>query len=176
MNRRVANMTRVISRHMGKALRIMVAALAFLAANRLSWLYGLCQGDTTADKLAVLLAHMDIAFATAVPSLYFEDIKAGCVAAFVAAVLMYLHSLDKKKLRHGREFGSARWGTAADIRPYVNPAFRDNVILTNTEFLTMESRPKNPKYARNKNCLILGGSGSGKTRYYLKPSAPVRAA
>ena len=83
---------------------------------------------------------------------------------------MYLKSKNAKKYRHGLEYGSARWGTREDIAPYVDPVFQNNVILTKTESLTMNSRPKDPKTARNKNVLVIGGSGSGKTRFWLKPN------
>ena len=83
---------------------------------------------------------------------------------------MYLKSKNAKKYRHGNEYGSARWGNAKDIEPYMAPKFEDNIILTQTERLTMNSRPKDPKTARNKNVLIVGGSGSGKTRFWIKPN------
>ncbi len=98
-----------------------------------------------------------------------------CAAAAGLRLAVYLKSKNAKKYRHGMEYGSARWGTHEDIAPYIDPVFQNNVILTKTESLTMNSRPKDPKTARNKNVLVIGGSGSGKTRFWLKPSAPVRA-
>ncbi|WP_147553956.1 hypothetical protein [Christensenella timonensis] len=94
-----------------------------------------------------------------------------------AALLLVLYAKRKnaKKYRKGEEYGNARWGTPADIKPFMDAAPRKNVILTQTEGLTLNDRPKNPKYARNKNVVVYGGSGSGKTRFFLKPSAPVRA-
>ena len=89
--------------------------------------------------------------------------------------MVYFKGKNAKKYRKGIEYGSARWGSAEDIKPYVDSTFANNVILTQTERLTMNSRPKDPKTARNKNVLVVGGSGSGKTRFFVKPSAPVRA-
>ena len=102
---------------------------------------------------------------------------AGVGIAIAAAIRLgvYVKGKNAKKFRKNMEYGSARWGTAEDIRPYVDPVFENNIILTQTESLTMNNRPTDPKTARNKNVLIIGGSGSGKTRFWLKPSAPVRA-
>ena len=91
------------------------------------------------------------------------------------ALPIYVKGKNAKKYRKGAEYGSARWGNAEDIKPYIDPDFQNNIILTQTERLTMNSRPKQPKYARNKNVVVIGGSGSGKTRFFVKPSAPVRA-
>ena len=143
---------------------------AFYFANRLSWLYGFCSGNTEAERIMVLFANMDMAFSIGLPSFKLADMGAGVLAAAVTGAVLYLHEADARKYRHGTEFGSARWGTRDDIKPYINPVFRDNVILTQTERLTMESRPKNPKYARNKNSLVIGGSGSGKSRFFVKPN------
>ena len=99
----------------------------------------------------------------------------GLAGAVLLKGIVYVKGKNAKKFRQGVEYGSARWGTREDIAPYVDPVFQNNVILTKTESLTMNSRPKNPKTARNKNVLVIGGSGSGKTRFWLKPSAPVRA-
>ena len=148
----------------------IITLAAFYYGNRLTWLYGYCYGTNQAQRLMVLLSNADMIFTIGLPSIAVKDILSGLAAALIAGAVLYLHELDARKYRHGTEFGSARWGTAADIKPYINPVFRDNVILTKTERLTMESRPKNPKYARNKNCVIIGGSGSGKSRFFLKPN------
>lgn len=110
------------------------------------------------------------AFASVLPSFHFFDLAVGVAVAAALRTAVYLKSLDRKKYRKGVEYGSARWGTKKDIAPFIDKEFKNNVILTGSEFLTMESRPKNPAYARNKNCLIIGGSGSGKTRGWLKPN------
>lgn len=99
----------------------------------------------------------------------------GIVCGCGLRLAVYLRGKNAKKYRHNEEYGSARWGNAQDIAPFVAPKFEDNIILTQTERLMMSNRPANPKNARNKNVLIVGGSGSGKTRFWIKPSAPVRA-
>ena len=151
-------------------MHCIIMLSAFYLGNRLSWLYGFCYGNTEEERLMVLIANIDIVFSIGALSFKPTDILVGVLAASIAGAAIYLHETEARKYRHGREFGSARWGTKADIKPYINPVFRDNLILTQTERLTMESRPKNPKYARNKNCLIIGGSGSGKSRFFLKPN------
>ena len=110
------------------------------------------------------------AFSRIIPSVHPFDLLTGIIAAAVLRLMVYVKSLDAKNYRRGVEYGSARWGTKKDIAPFIDKDFKNNVILTGSEFLTMESRPKNPAYARNKNCLIIGGSGSGKTRGWLKPN------
>ena len=109
------------------------------------------------------------------PSFHPLDLLVGLCCGAGLRLAVYLKGKNAKKYRHGSEYGSARWGNAKDIEPYVAPKFEDNIILTQTERLTMSSRPKDPKTARNKNVLIVGGSGSGKTRFWIKPSAPVGA-
>lgn len=153
-----------------RILHIIAVLTAFYLGNRLSWLYGFCYGSSQAERMMALFANMDLVFSISFPSFNPVDLGMGILTALIAGAILYLHETDARKYRHGREFGSARWGTRADIKPYINPVFRDNVILTNTERLTMESRPKNPKYARNKNCLVIGGSGSGKSRFFVKPN------
>ena len=103
-------------------------------------------------------------------SFHFTDISIGAIGALAVKGILYLRSKNAKKFRKGIEYGSARWGTAEDIKPYIDKNFYDNILLTNTERLTMNSRPKNPKFARNKNVLVIGGSGSGKTRFFVKPN------
>ena len=116
-----------------------------------------------------------LAFQNPFPSLHLQDITVGIIGASAFRLVVYFKGKNAKKFRQGEEYGSARWGTAKDIEPFIDPVFENNVLLTQTERLTMNSRPKHPKYARNKNVIVIGGSGSGKTRFYVKPSAPVRA-
>ena len=104
------------------------------------------------------------------PSFIPFDLLIGIVCGAALKLAVYIKGKNAKKYRHNVEYGSARWGTHADIEPYMDPVFANNVILSQTERLTMSSRPKNPKYARNKNILVVGGSGSGKTRFVLKPN------
>ena len=104
------------------------------------------------------------------PSIYLVDILTGIVVAAIIKFIIYTKGKNAKKFRQGREYGSARWGTAKDIQPYMDEKFQNNILLTQTERLTMNGRPANPKYARNKNVLVIGGSGSGKTRFYVKPN------
>ena len=110
------------------------------------------------------------AFSNPMPSFIPFDLLIGIVCGAALKLAVYIKGKNAKKYRHNVEYGSARWGTHADIEPYMDPVFANNVILSQTERLTMSSRPKNPKYARNKNILVVGGSGSGKTRFVLKPN------
>ena len=142
---------------------------------KLGTAYRLAAGSDFAHKLLGLGQTIGAAFADFAPGLAPFDWLVGIVGAVAFRLLIYFKSKNAKKYRHGLEYGSARWGTREDIAPYVDPVFQNNVILTKTESLTMNSRPKDPKTARNKNVLVIGGSGSGKTRFWLKPSAPVRA-
>lgn len=126
-----------------------------------------------ADMSAKLLSIGDgfaAAFANAAPSFHPADLVFGIAGAAIIRLAVYIKGRNAKKYRKGIEYGSARWGGAADIKPYVDPVFENNVILTQTERLMMSSRPKQPKYARNKNVLVIGGSGSGKTRFFVKPN------
>ena len=113
--------------------------------------------------------------ANAAPSFHLFDLAVGMVGAVALRLMVYCKSKNAKKYRKGVEYGSARWGGPKDIAPYIDPVFDNNILLTQTERLTMNNRPKDPKTARNKNVLVIGGSGSGKTRFFVKPSAPVRA-
>ena len=132
-------------------------------------------GTDASEKFLSLFSVLPGALQSFWPSLHPLDLLVGLCCGGGLRLAVYLKSKNAKKYRHGMEYGSARWGTHDDIAPYIDPVFQNNVILTQTERLTMSSRPKNPKYARNKNVLVIGGSGSGKTRFWLKPSAPVRA-
>ncbi len=127
-------------------------------------------GADFGEKILGLTDGFSIAFAVPFPSFYPTDLLIGLAIGGLLRLIIYVRSKNAKKYRKGIEYGSARWGNAKDIEPYVDPAFQNNVILTQTERLTMNSRPKDPKTARNKNVLIVGGSGSGKTRFWLKPN------
>lgn len=118
----------------------------------------------------IMVGFSDIGTLSYIPSLNPKDLLAGFSVAGLVKLIVYSKGKNKKKYRQGKEYGSARWGESKDIAPYIDPKFENNVLITNTERLTMNSRPKNPKYARNKNVLVIGGSGSGKTRFYVKPN------
>ncbi|HGH8839106.1 TPA: VirD4-like conjugal transfer protein, CD1115 family [Streptococcus pyogenes] len=125
-------------------------------------------GGDIIDRLMVGIS--DIGTLSYIPSLNPRDLLVGILVAAIVKLIVYSKGKNKKKYRQGKEYGSARWGESKDIAPYIDPKFENNVLITNTERLTMNSRPKNPKYARNKNVLVIGGSGSGKTRFYVKPN------
>ncbi|WP_224212560.1 VirD4-like conjugal transfer protein, CD1115 family [Streptococcus agalactiae] len=118
----------------------------------------------------IMVGISDIRTLSYIPSLNPRDLLVGISVAATVKLIVYSKGKNKKKYRQGKEYGSARWGESKDIAPYIDPKFENNVLITNTERLTMNSRPKNPKYARNKNVLVIGGSGSGKTRFYVKPN------
>ncbi|WP_330609734.1 MULTISPECIES: VirD4-like conjugal transfer protein, CD1115 family [Lachnospiraceae] len=145
-------------------------ALAAFYADRAFFLYWNSPGEDMGNKLLYAMEHADRIFAGFVLSNNWKDLLAGIVVAVVLKVLVWQKQADAKKLRKGIEYGSARWGTAEDIKPYMSEDPWMNIPLTATEALTMESRPKQPKYARNKNIVVIGGSGSGKTRFFVKPS------
>lgn len=130
----------------------------------------LAPGLDASEKFLHLSQGFTEAFSSAAPSLHLLDLLAGIAGAIIVRLAVYAKGKNARKYRKGIEYGSARWGTAADIAPYVDPVPDWNIPLTQTEKLTMSSRPKNPKYARNKNILVIGGSGSGKTRFFVKPS------
>ncbi len=131
----------------------------------------LSTGKNASEKmLSFFTEGLGVAFENVMPSLVPFDLLIGALIGGAFRLIMYIRAKNAKKFRHGREYGSARWGTQADIEPFKDPTFKNNVILTATESLTMESRPKAPKYARNKNVLCVGGSGSGKTRFFIKPN------
>ncbi|HGI3164700.1 TPA: VirD4-like conjugal transfer protein, CD1115 family [Streptococcus agalactiae] len=125
-------------------------------------------GGDIIDRIMVGIS--DIGTLSYIPSINPRDLLVGISVAALVKLIVYSKGKNKKKYRQGKEYGSARWGESKDIAPYIDPKFENNVLITNTERLTMNSRPKNPKYARNKNVLVIGGSGSGKTRFYVKPN------
>ena len=130
----------------------------------------LVPGADLSGKVLSLADGFSAAFTNPLPSLARMDLLIGIVGAVLIRLIVYVKGKNAKKYRKGIEYGSARWGTAEDIKPYTDPVFQNNVLLTQTERLTMNSRPKQPKYARNKNILVIGGSGSGKTRFFVKPN------
>lgn len=132
--------------------------------------YRLAAGADASAKLLHLTSGIFAAFANPLPSLHPFDLCVGVVGAVAVRLIVYNKGKNAKKYRKGEEYGSARWGTAKDIAPYIDPKFENNILLTQTERLTMTGRPKDPKTARNKNVLVIGGSGSGKTRFYVKPN------
>ena len=130
----------------------------------------LSPGTDLSGKVLSLADGFSAAFANPLPSLSPMDLLIGIAGAVLIRLMVYFKGKNAKKYRKGIEYGSARWGNAEDIKPYIDPVFQNNVLLTQTERLTMNSRPKQPKYARNKNILVIGGSGSGKTRFFVKPN------
>ena len=141
-----------------------------LFATNFGEAWRMAQGADASEKFLSLVAVLPGALESFWPSLHPLDLLVGLCCGIGLRLAVYLKSKNAKKYRHGLEYGSARWGTREDIAPYVDPVFQNNVILTKTESLTMNSRPKDPKTARNKNVLVIGGSGSGKTRFWLKPN------
>ena len=138
--------------------------------DKLSWLVRTAPAEQAGEKIAYAAMNMGKAFENVLPSINPTDLLIGVGAALALKAALYMKKKNAKKFRQGVEYGSARWGTPEDIKPYMDEKPDNNIILTQTERLTMESRPKNPKYARNKNILVIGGSGSGKTRFFVKPN------
>lgn len=141
-----------------------------LVATNLGEAWRMAEGADTSAKTLSFLSTIPVAFGNPMPSFHPMDLLIGVLLGAALRLAVYLKGKNAKKYRHGVEYGSARWGNAKDIEPFMAPKFEDNVILTRTERLMMSNRPKNPANARNKNVLIIGGSGSGKTRFWLKPN------
>ena len=141
-----------------------------LAATNFGEAWRLTEGKELGDKIMAMMGTIPVAFANPLPSLHPLDLLVGLCCGAGLRLAVYLRGKNAKKYRHGMEYGSARWGTAKDIEPFMAPKFSDNIILTKTERLMMSNRPPDPKNARNKNVLVVGGSGSGKTRFWLKPN------
>jgi type IV secretion system protein VirD4 len=139
-------------------------------ADKIGWLYRMAEGNAAGEKMVYAFMHFGEAFAGKLPSFHPMDVLAGAAGALIVRGIVYYRSKNAKKYRQGMEYGSARWGNAADIKPFMDPDMENNIVLTQTESLTMRSRPKVPKYARNKNIVVIGGSGSGKTRFFVKPN------
>ena len=141
-----------------------------LAATNFGEAWRLAEGKELGDKIMSMMGTIPVAFANPLPSLHQLDLLVGLCCGAGLRLAVYLRGKNAKKYRHGMEYGSARWGNAKDIEPFMAPKFSDNIILTKTERLMMSNRPPDPKNARNKNVLVVGGSGSGKTRFWLKPN------
>ena len=141
-----------------------------LLASKLGLAWRLAEGGDVSEKMLNLFSALATAFSTLTPSFHPVDLLIGLLVAAAFRLAVYAKSKNAKRFRKNEEYGSARWGSADDIRPYIDPVFENNVLLTQTERLTMNSRPKDPRTARNKNVLVIGGSGSGKTRFFIKPN------
>ena len=141
-----------------------------LVATNFGEAWRLAEGKELGDKIMSMMGTVPLAFSNPLPSLHSLDLLVGLCCGAGLRLAVYLRGKNAKKYRHGMEYGSARWGTAKDIEPFMAPKFADNIILTKTERLMMSNRPTDPKNARNKNVLVVGGSGSGKTRFWLKPN------
>ena len=141
-----------------------------LVATNFGEAWRLAEGKELGDKIMSMMGTVPLAFANPLPSLHPLDLLVGLCSGAGLRLAVYLRGKNAKKYRHGMEYGSARWGTPKDIEPFMAPKFADNIILTKTERLMMSNRPPDPKNARNKNVLVVGGSGSGKTRFWLKPN------
>ena len=155
-----------------KKLLLMNLPYLFVAlfATKFGQAWRLAAGADASGKLLHLMDGLTAAFSSPLPSFYPTDLAVGVLLAAALRLAVYVKGRNAKKFRKNVEYGSARWGKAEDIRPYIDPVFENNVILTQTERLTMNSRPKDPKTSRNKNVLVVGGSGSGKTRFFIKPN------
>ncbi len=152
----------------------IILHIPYVAAGLLATNFGeawrLAEGANASEKTLSLISTLGVAFSNPLPSLHPLDLVIGIIVGAVLRLAVYMKGKNAKKYRHNTEYGSARWGTHKDIEPFEDPVFQNNVILTRTEWLMMSNRPKNPANARNKNVLIVGGSGSGKTRFWLKPN------
>jgi len=157
-----------------KATKLLALYLPYLLLGLIATNFGeawrLAEGKELGDKIMSMMGTVPLAFANPLPSLHPLDILVGLCCGAGLRLAVHLRGKNAKKYRHGMEYGSARWGTAKDIEPFMAPKFADNIILTKTERLMMSNRPPDPKNARNKNVLVVGGSGSGKTRFWLKPN------
>ena len=151
-------------------IKVLPYALIGLVCTNLGEAWRLAEGADASKKLLSFFSALGVAFGNPMPSFHPADLLVGAICGGALYLAVYLRHKNAKHFKHNQEYGSARWGTHADIEPFMDPKFENNVILTATECLTMSSRPKNPANARNKNVLIVGGSGSGKTRFWLKPN------
>ena len=157
-----------------KLIKLLALYLPYILLGLVATNFGeawrLAEGKELGDKIMSMMGTIPVAFANPLPSLHPLDLLVGLCCGAGLRLAVYLRGKNAKKYRHGMEYGSARWGTPKDIEPFMAPKFADNIILTKTERLMMSNRPPDPKNARNKNVLVVGGSGSGKTRFWLKPN------
>ena len=144
--------------------------LAGYFCDKVAWLWRVSEGADASAKMISAMNAFDTLFSNPLPSFHPRDLLIGAGCGIALRLVVYYKAKNAKKFRHGKEYGSARWGNAKDIEPYMDSVFENNVLLTQTERLMMSGRPKQPKYARNKNILVIGGSGSGKTRFFVKPN------
>ena len=144
--------------------------IVFYTGNKVSWLFRVIRLNDLGEKILYAMNHMGLAFRNPLPSFNIQDVLIGMILALLFKGMVYLKSLEKKKYHMGEEYGSARWGTKEDIAPFMDKEFSNNIILTKSELLTISNRPQNRKYARNNNVAIIGGSGSGKTAFWLTPN------
>ena len=144
--------------------------LAGYFCDKVAWLWRVSEGADASAKMIAAMNGFDTLFSNPLPSFHPRDLLIGAGCGIALRLVVYYKAKNAKKFRHGKEYGSARWGNAKDIEPYMDSVFENNVLLTQTERLMMSGRPKQPKYARNKNILVIGGSGSGKTRFFVKPN------
>lgn len=144
--------------------------LASYFCDKVAWLWRVSEGADASAKMIAAMNGFDTLFSNPLPSFHPRDLLIGAGCGIALRLVVYYKAKNAKKFRHGKEYGSARWGNAKDIEPYMDSVFENNVLLTQTERLMMSGRPKQPKYARNKNILVIGGSGSGKTRFFVKPN------
>ena len=154
--------------------KVLLMAVPYILAgyfcDKVAWLWRVSEGGSASDKMVSVFNRFDTLFSNPLPSFYPKDLLIGMCCAVALRLVVYAKAKNAKKFRHGEEYGSARWGNAKDIEPYMDSVFENNILLTQTERLMMSGRPKNPKHARNKNILVIGGSGSGKTRFFCKPN------
>ena len=157
-----------------KLKKTLIKALPYvifgLICTNIGEAWRLSEGIDAGTRLLSFFSCVGPAFSNPLPSFFVTDLVVGFICGGCLRLAVYLRGKNAKHFKHNQEYGSARWGTHADIQPFIDPKFENNVILTATERLTMSSRPKNPANAMNKNVLVVGGSGSGKTRFWLKPN------
>jgi type IV secretion system protein VirD4 len=151
-------------------IKILPFVIFFYLADKVGQAFRLADGADMSAKILNLSSGFSAAFGNPLPSFHPMDLLVGAIGAGIIALMLQQKKANAKKYRKGTEYGSARFGTPADIKPFIDPDPENNVILTQTEKLTMNSRPPNPAHARNKNVLVIGGSGSGKTRFFVKPN------